>query len=81
MIINHINDTSNPIESVVEGQTVKTAEISRNVCEAARGTPETTENISGVTQTASASYIISQIHSESTALEKWLQTCKNWWDN
>ena len=42
-----------PIESVVEGQTAKTAEISRNVCEAARGTPETTENISGVTQTAS----------------------------
>ena len=42
-----------PIASVVEGQTAKTAEISRNVCEAARGTPETTENISGVTQTAS----------------------------
>ena len=42
-----------PIECVVEGQTAKTAEISRNVCEAARGTPETTENISGVTQTAS----------------------------
>ena len=71
-----------PIASEVEGQTAKTAEISRNVCEAARGTPETTENISGVTQTASdTSYIISQTHSESTELEKWLQTCKNWWDN
>ena len=71
-----------PIESVVEGQTAKTAEISRNVCEAARGNTETTENISGVTQTASdTSYIIGQTQSVSTALEKWLQTCKNWWDN
>ena len=42
-----------PIESVVEVQTAKTTEISRNVCEAARGTPKTTENISGVTQTTS----------------------------
>ena len=71
-----------PIESVVEGQTAKTTEISRNVCEAARGTPETTENISGVTQTASVtSYIIVQTDSESTVLEKWLQNCKNWQDN
>ena len=42
-----------PIGSKVEGQTAKTAEISRNVCEAARGTAEITENISEVTQTAS----------------------------
>ena len=65
-----------PIESVVEGQTAKPTEISRNVCEAARGIPETTENIIGVTQTASDRlYVIGQTHSESTALEKWLQTC------
>ena len=42
-----------PIASEVEGQTAKTAKISRNVCEAARGTAEITENISEVTQTAS----------------------------
>ena len=71
-----------PIASVVEGQTAKTAEISRNVCEAARGTTEITENISGVTQTASdTSNVIGQTQSESTALEKSLQTCKNWWGN
>jgi hypothetical protein len=51
-------------------------------CEAARGTPEITEKISGVTQTVSVtSYIIVQTHSESTVLEKWLQNCKNWQDN
>ena len=38
-----------PIASEFEGQTAKTAEISRNVCEAARGNTETTENIRGVT--------------------------------
>ena len=42
-----------PIASVVEGQTAKTAEISRNVGNPARGTTEITENISGVTQTTS----------------------------
>ena len=41
-----------PIASEVEGQTAKTAKISRNVCEAARNTTEITENVSGVTQTA-----------------------------
>ena len=71
-----------PIVSVVEGQTAKTAKMSRNVCEVARGTAEITENISGVNQKASdTSNVIGQIQSESTALEKWLQTCKNWWDN
>ena len=63
-------------------QTGKTVEISRDVFEAARGTTETTENISGVTQTASVTlYIIVQTNSESTVLEKWLQNCKNWQDN
>ena len=57
----------------------QTADISRNMCEAARGTTEITENISGVTQTDSdTSNVIGQTQSESTALEKWLQTCKNW---
>ena len=57
-----------PIESVVEGQTVKTAEISRNVFEASRGTTETTEKISGVNQKASdTSNVIGQIQSESKA--------------
>ena len=71
-----------PIVSVVEGQTAKTAKISRNVCEAARGTTEITKNISGVNQKASnTSNVICTTQSESMALEKWLQTCKNWWDN
>ena len=71
-----------PIASVVEEQTANNNEISHNVCEVARGTTEFTENVSGVTQTASdRSYIIGQTHSESTELEIWLQTCKNWWHN
>ena len=68
-----------PIASEVEGQTAKMAEISRNVCEAARNTTQVTENVSGVNQTASdTSNVIGPTQSESTALEKWLQTCKNW---
>jgi methyl-accepting chemotaxis protein len=71
-----------PIASEFEGQTAKTAEISRNVCEAARGANEITENISEVTQTASdTSNVIGQTQSEPKVLEKCLQTSKNWGDN
>ena len=52
MIINQINDISNTIASAVEEQTATTAEIGRNVGEAAKGTSEITENIDGVAQAA-----------------------------
>jgi len=52
MIINQINDISNTIASAVEEQTATTAEIGRNVGEAAQGTTEITENINGVAQAA-----------------------------
>ena len=51
-IINQINDISNTIASAVEEQTATTNEIGRNVSEAARGSAEITENITGVALTA-----------------------------
>lgn len=71
MIINQINDISNTIASAVEEQTATTAEIGRNVGEAARGTTEITENINGVAQAASdTSNGIGQTQSAATELEK-----------
>ena len=52
MVINQINDISNTIASAVEEQTATTAEISRNVNEAATGSEEISRNISGVAQAA-----------------------------
>ncbi len=52
MIINQINDISNTIASAVEEQTATTAEIGRNVSEAAKGATEITDNIQGVAQAA-----------------------------
>lgn len=52
-IINQINDISNTIASSVEEQTATTNEISRNVSQAARGSAEIGENITGVAQAAS----------------------------
>jgi methyl-accepting chemotaxis protein len=51
-VINKINDISNTIASAVEEQTATTAEIGRNVGEAARGTAEIAQNITGVAQAA-----------------------------
>ena len=51
-IINKINDISNTTASAVEEQTVTTSEISRNVGEAARGSSEIAENITGVSDAA-----------------------------
>jgi methyl-accepting chemotaxis protein len=51
-IINQINDIQNTIASAVEEQTATTAEISRNVAEAARGSNEIAQNITGVAQAA-----------------------------
>jgi methyl-accepting chemotaxis protein len=47
-VINKINDISNTIASAVEEQTATTAEIGRNVGEAAKGTAEIAQNITGV---------------------------------
>jgi methyl-accepting chemotaxis protein len=47
-IIDQINDISNTIASAVEEQTATTNEISRNVVEAAKGSAEIAQNISGV---------------------------------
>jgi methyl-accepting chemotaxis protein len=51
-IINQINDIQNTIASAVEEQTATTAEISRNVAEAAKGSTEIAHNIVGVAQAA-----------------------------
>ena len=51
-IINKINDISTTTASAVEEQTVTTSEISRNVGEAARGSSEIAENITGVSEAA-----------------------------
>jgi len=51
-VINKINDISNTIASAVEEQTATTAEIGRNVGEAARGTSEIAANIMGVAKAA-----------------------------
>jgi methyl-accepting chemotaxis protein len=51
-IINQINDIQNTIASAVEEQTATTGEISRNVAEAARGSNEIAQNITGVATAA-----------------------------
>ena len=51
-IINQVNDISNTIASAVEEQTVTTTEIGRNVQEAAKGSGEIANNISGVAAAA-----------------------------
>ena len=51
-IINQVNDISNTIASAVEEQTVTTTEIGRNVQEAAKGSGEIANNISGVATAA-----------------------------
>lgn len=51
-IINRINDISNTIASAVEEQTATTAEMERNVQQAARGSQEINQNITGVAQAA-----------------------------
>ena len=51
-IINQINDFQNTIASAVEEQTATTAEISRNVSEAALGSNEIAQNITSVAQAA-----------------------------
>ncbi len=51
-IINTINDISNTIASAVEEQTATTAEMERNVQQAARGSQEINQNISGVATAA-----------------------------
>jgi len=53
-IINQVNDISNTIASAVEEQTVTTTEIGRNVQEAAKGSGEIANNISGVATAAKA---------------------------
>jgi methyl-accepting chemotaxis protein len=51
-VINQINDISNTIASAVEEQTATTAEMSRNIAEAAKGTSAIVENIVGVATAA-----------------------------
>jgi methyl-accepting chemotaxis protein len=51
-IISHINDIQSTIASAVEEQTATTAEISRNVNEAALGSREIAQNVTGVAQAA-----------------------------
>ena len=55
MIINQINDISNTIASAVEEQTATTAEIGRNVGEAAKDTSQ------GIGQTQSAANELAQM--------------------
>jgi methyl-accepting chemotaxis protein len=51
-IIAQINDISNTIASAVEEQTATTAEIARNVTDAARGSGEIAQNITAVAEVA-----------------------------
>ncbi|MGL4553356.1 MAG: methyl-accepting chemotaxis protein [Gemmataceae bacterium] len=51
-ILNQINDYQTTIASAVEEQTATTGEISRNVAEAARGSNEIAQNITGVADAA-----------------------------
>jgi methyl-accepting chemotaxis protein len=51
-IITQVNDISNVIASAVEEQTATTAEIGRNVSEAAMGSSEIASSIAGVAQSA-----------------------------
>ena len=51
-VINQINDISNNIASAVEEQTATTAEMSRNIAEAAKGSSEIVDTIGGVAMAA-----------------------------
>ena len=51
-VINNIYDISNTIASAVEEQTATTAEIGRNINDAAKGSAEINQNIVGVAQAA-----------------------------
>lgn len=51
-IISEINDTQSTIATAVEEQTATTAEIGRNLSEAAKGTSEIASSITGVAQAA-----------------------------
>ena len=51
-VINKINDYQNTIASAVEEQTATTNEITRNVAEAAKGSKEIAQNITGVATAA-----------------------------
>jgi methyl-accepting chemotaxis protein len=51
-VINQINDYQNTIASAVEEQTATSNEISRNVVEAAKGSAEIAQNITGVATAA-----------------------------
>jgi methyl-accepting chemotaxis protein len=52
--INQVNEISNTIAAAVEEQTVTTTQIGRNVQEAAKGSGEIANNISGVATAAKA---------------------------
>ncbi|MGH9678974.1 MAG: methyl-accepting chemotaxis protein [Candidatus Acidiferrales bacterium] len=51
-IINQVNDISSTIATAVEEQSATTNEMRRNVAEAAKGSTEITQNITGVAQAA-----------------------------
>ena len=63
-IINQINDIQNTIASAVEEQTATTGEISRNVAEAAKGSNEIAQNITGVAQAAQQHHRRGEQHQE-----------------
>ncbi len=52
MVINQISDISTTIAGAVEEQTATTSEIGRTIAEAAHGTIEISQNITGVSQAA-----------------------------
>ncbi len=52
MVINQISDISTTIAGAVEEQTATTSEIGRTIAEAAQGTIEISQNITGVSQAA-----------------------------
>ena len=52
--IGSVNEIATAIAAAVEEQGVATAEIARNVQQAARGTQEVSSNITGVSQAATA---------------------------
>ncbi|MBT3511433.1 MAG: HAMP domain-containing protein [Nitrospina sp.] len=78
VIINQINDISNTIASAVEEQTATTAEIGRNVNEAAKGSSEINQNILGVAQAAdNTSQGVSQTQKASEQLSVMANDLKN----
>ena len=78
VIINQINNISNTIASAVEEQTATTAEIGRNVNEAAKGSAEINQNILGVAQAAdNTSQGVSQTQKASEKLSVMASDLKN----